>query len=91
MNFKLNKMSRSKQNQTSKNQINDLPGAAGDNLNILNPSMREILKLEKNDYEDADLLEIYKLESNIDEDDDPNLDKKLKNVQRLSIKKRLEK
>ena len=91
MNFKLNKMSRSKQNQTSKNQINDLSGAAGDNLNILNPSMREILKLEKNDYEDADLLEIYKLESNIDEDDDPNLDKKLKNVQRLSIKKRLEK
>ena len=88
MNFKLNKMSRSKQNQTGKSQINGLPGASSD---ILNPSMKEILKLEKNDYGEEDLLEIYKLESNIDEDDDPNLDKKLKNVQRLSIKKRLEK
>ena len=88
MNFKLNKMSRSKQNQTGKSQINDLPGAAGDNLNILNPSMREILKLEKNDYEDADLLEIYRLENNMDEEDDPNLDKKLKTVQRLSTRKK---
>ena len=88
MNFKLNKMSISKQNQTGRSQINGLPGAAADNLNILNPSMREILKLEKNDYEDADLLEIYRLENNMDEEDDPNLDKKLKTVQRLSTRKK---
>ena len=88
MNFKLNKMSRSKQNQTGKSQINDLSGAAGDNLNILNPSMKEILKLENNDYDEADILEIYKQANNIGEEDDPNVDKRLMHVQRLSIRKK---
>ena len=85
MNFKLNKMSRSNQNQTGRCQINGLPGASSD---ILNPSMKEILKLEKNDYGEEDLLEIYKLENNMDKEDDPNLDKKLKTVQRLSTRKK---
>jgi hypothetical protein len=88
MNFKLNKMSRSNQNHTVRSQINGLPGSAADNLNILNPSMKEILKLENNDSGEVDLLKIYKLERNINVENDPNLDKKLMHVQRLSTRKK---
>ena len=88
MNFNLNKMSRSKPNHTGRSQINGLRGGAADNLNILNPSMKEILKLENNDYDEADILEIYKQANNIGEEDDPNVDKRLMHVQRLSIRKK---
>ena len=86
MNFKLNKMSRSKQNHTVKNYMNGLPGSVADNLNILNPSMKEILKLEDN--EDVDILEIYRQENNFGDEDDPNVDKRLMHVQRLSTRKK---
>ena len=86
MNFKLNKMSRSKQNHTGRSQINGVSNA-GD-LNILNPSMKEILKFENDDYDEVDLLEIYRQENNLDEEDDPNIDKKLRHVQRLSTRKK---
>ena len=88
MNFNLTKMSRSKPNHTGRSQINGLRGGAADNLNILNPSMKEILKLENNDYDEADILEIYKQANNIGEEDDPNVDKRLMHVQRLSIRKK---
>jgi len=78
-------MSRSKQNYTNKNQNNNLPV---NNLNVLNPSMREILKLEENDIEDSDLLAKYRKEKNDYEGEDGNIDKNLMHIHRLSSRKK---
>ena len=76
-------MSRSKQNYTNKNQNNNLPV---NNLNVLNPSMKEILKLEEN--EDLDLLSKYRTENNDYEGEDRNIDKNLMHIHRLSSRKK---
>lgn len=78
-------MSRSKQSYANKSQNNNLPV---NNLNVLNPSMREILKLEENDIEDSDLLAKYRTEKNDYEGEDGNVDKNLMHIHRLSSRKK---
>lgn len=78
-------MSRSKQNNTNKNVNNNLPV---NNLNVLNPSMREILKLEENDFGDPDVLAKYRQDNNDYEGEDGNLDKNLMHIHRLSSRKK---
>lgn len=78
-------MSRSKQNYTNKNQNNNLPV---NNLNVLNPSMKEILKLEENEIEDLDFLAKYRTGNNDYEGEDGNIDKSLMHIHRLSSRKK---
>jgi hypothetical protein len=72
-------MSRSKQNNTNKIQNINFPV---NNLNVLNPSMREILKLEENDI---DLLAQYRTRNNNYEGEDG---KSLMHIHRLSSRKK---
>jgi len=77
-------MSRSKQNYSNQNQNNNLPS---NNLNVLNPSMKEILKLEENELDDIDFLKQYKQNKNDNEGED-GIDKSLMHIHRLSSRKK---
>ena len=77
-------MSRSKQNYSNQNQNNNLPL---NNLNVLNPSMKEILKLEENELDDIDFLKQYKQNKNDNEGED-GIDKSLMHIHRLSSRKK---